>query len=339
MASSAAVAPSSSSLTRDPRPQAGRLPLKRGEIGYLEGSEQVQAQPEDDPNPLPARHPADYPPPPVSQGPLNGPPSEPANPETPSDEASGSIIGKRSLLRHRKLPKVMGIHFTTLALLCVQLLFFAGTIIGWVFTAMAISRGKFKPPPGQGNDPLSSADAGSSNIFVHVAFAVVALAQIVFLERRVFRVRAERYMHNHPGEMLPISLRRGISGQSPSVSIAPWSRPPLPTYAAALAASGVGTGDVEDVEIAQPPPPAYGKTRGSTLLQSGYLRNSLRVQAREHERDRRLSSTTERSDRPISFVSQDEEWEERQDADHARRIEEALAALHDARPVIASERI
>jgi len=230
---------------------------------------------------------------------------------------------------------MMGVHFTTLALLCLQLLFFVGTIVGWVFTALAISRGKLKPPPGQGGDPLSSADTGSSNIFVHVAFAVVALAQIVFLERRIFRARAEHYMHKHPGEMLPVSLRRGYSGPSPSVSIAPWSRPPLPTYAAALAASGVGTGDVEDAEIAQPPPPACGKTRGSRLLQSGYLRNSLRVQAREYE-DRRLSSTTERSDRPISFVSQDEDWEERQDADRARRIEEALAALEDPRPVIPS---
>src|SRR5712672_356982 len=303
MASSAAVASSSSSsLPLTPRPQADRLPFKRGEIGYVEGSQQVQVQPVDDPDPLPARHPADYPPPPVSQEPLSGPRSQPANSETLSDGASRSITGKRSFLRHRTLPKMMGVHFTTLILLCIQLLFFVGTIVGWVFTALAISRGKLKPPQGQGDDPLSSADTGSSNIFVHVAFAVVVLAQIVFLERRIFRARAERYMHKHPGEMLPVSLRRGYSGPSPSVSIAPWSRPPLPTYAAALAASGVGTGDVEDVEIAQPPPPAYGKTRGSTLLQSGYLRGSLRLQARAYEQDRRLSSTTERSDRPISFV-------------------------------------
>jgi hypothetical protein len=92
---------------------------------------------------------------------------------------------------------------------------------------------------------------------------------------------------------------------------------------------------VEDVVIAQPPPPAYGKTRGSTLLLAGYLRNSLRAQAREYEQDRRASGMSVRSDRPTSFVSQDEEWEVRRDADRARRIEEALAALeNNTRPVM-----
>jgi len=231
----------------------------------------------------------------------------------------------------------MGIHFTTLLWLCTQLCVFAGTIIGWVFAAMAISAAKNSAPsPGSGSDPnMSQPDSGSSNIFVHVAFALVVLAQLVLIERRVFRARAERYVFKHPGEMLPGSLQRAYSGSNPSISmaIAPWSRPPLPTYAAALAASGVGTGDVEDVVIAQPPPPAYGKTRGSTLVLSGYLRDSLRLQAREHEEDR-ASTTNERSDRPISFVSRDEEWEERRDADRARRIEEALAALEDSRPVL-----
>jgi hypothetical protein len=182
-------------------------------------------------------------------------------------------------------------------------------------------------------------ESGASHIFVHVAFAIVVLAQLVFIERRIFRVRAERYGSKHPGEMLPSSLRRGYAGpnNNASMPVAPWSRPPLPTYAAALASNGVGTGDVEDVVIAQPPPPAYGKTRGSTLLLAGYLRNSLRVQAREYEQDRRRASggMSVRSDRPASFVSQDEEWEVRRDADRARRIEEALAALeNNSRPVM-----
>jgi len=186
---------------------------------------------------------------------------------------------------------------------------------------------------------MSQPDSNSSSIFVHVAFALVALAQLVLIERRIFRARAERYVFKHPGEMLPGSLQRGYSGPNSSISmaIAPWSRPSLPTYAAALAASGVGTGDVEDAVIAQPPPPAYGKTRGSTLVLSGYIRNSLRLQAREHEEDRASITRSERSDRPISFVTLDEEWEERRDADRARRIEEALAALEDSRPVLELE--
>jgi hypothetical protein len=144
-------------------------------------------------------------------------------------------------------------------------------------------------------------------------------------------VRAERYVFKHPGEMLPTSLQRGQSVDA-AMPVAPWSRPPLPTYAAALASSGVGTGDVEDIDIAQPPPPAYGQTRGSTLILAGFLRNSLRAQAREYDHYRASTmSVRNGNDRPISFVSQDEEWEVRRDADRARRIEEALATLENSR--------
>lgn len=348
MASTAAMASTSSvTLTPGSRPQAGPLPAKRGELGFIEGvHEQEQAQPQAAvlSDPLPARHPADRRPPTPSQVPTNvapgnAAPSYSGSPQTPThtDTASTSIIGKRSFLGGKRLPKLMGVHFTTLLWLCTQLCVFAGTIIGWAFAAMAISSSKNSAPStGPGSDQnMSHPDSGSSNIFVHVAFALVALAQLVLIERRIFRARAERYVSKHPGEMLPASLQRGFPGRSPSISmaIAPWSRPPLPTYAAALAVSGVGTGDVEDAVIAQPPPPAYGKTRGSTLVLSGYLRNSLRLQARERE-DHRASITSERSDRPISFVSRDGEWEERRDADRARRIEEALAALEDSRPVL-----
>lgn len=343
MASTAAMASTSSTtLTQESGPQAGPLPTKRGELGFIEGvHEQEQMQPQTAvlSDPLPARHPADRRSPtpvqvPTIAAPGNVAPSHSGTPQTPTDTTSVIIVSKRSFLGHGRLPKFMGIHFTTLLWLCMQLCVFAGTIIGWVFAGMAISTAKNSAPsPGPESDPtVSQPDSGSSNIFVHVAFALVVLAQSILIERRVFRARAERYVFKHPGEMLPGSLQRGYSGSNPSISmaIAPWSRPPLPTYAAALAASGGGTGDVEDVVIAQPPPPAYGKTRGSTLVLSGYLRNSLRLQAREHEE----GNTNERSDRPISFVSRDEEWEERRDADRARRIVEALAALEDSRPVL-----
>jgi hypothetical protein len=348
MASTAAIASTSSTLlSQESRPQAGPLPFKRGEIGFVEGvHEQVEVQPQTAvaSDPLPARHPADRRSPAPEQDPPDPSPSHPETPpETPSDAASTSIVGKRSFLGRKKLPKYMGIHFTTLVLLCIQLFVFVGTIVGWVFASMAISRaGNKAPPPNTGGDQgqnVTQPDMSSSNIFVHVAFAVIALAQVVLIERRVFRVRAERYVFKHPGEMLPMSLRSGNSGPNASMSIAPWSRPSLPTYAAALAASGVGTGDVEDAIIAQPAPPAYGKTRGSKLLLAGYLRDSLRVQAREYEqRERRASSSSVRSDRPISFISRDGEWETRRDADRARRIEEALAALEDPRSVMGDER-
>jgi len=345
MASTAAMASTSSTtLTQESRLQAGPLPTKRGEIGFVQVvHEQERPQPQTAvlSDPLPARHPADRRSPTPSQVPTNAvprnaAPSHSGAPQTPTDTASTSIISKRSFLGRRRLPKPMGVHFTTLLWLGTQLCVFTGTIIGWAFAAMAISKNS-APSQGPGSDQnMSQPDMNSSSIFVHVAFALVALAQLVLIERRIFRARAERYVFKHPGEMLPGSLQRGYSGPNSSISmaIAPWSRPPLPTYAAALAASGVGTGDVEDAVIAQPPPPAYGKTRGSTLVLSGYLRNSLRLQAREHEGDRASVTRSERSDRPISFVTLDEEWEERRDADRARRIEEALAALEDSRPVL-----
>jgi hypothetical protein len=228
----------------------------------------------------------------------------------------------------------MGVQLGTLSLLVIQVLLLLGTILGWVFATMAIIHSKPKvtvpgPFDDQGSQP--QADSGSGGIFVHVAFTVMIVVQIAFIERRIFRVRAERYAFKHPGEMLPSLQQRQYSPANSAMPIAPWSRPSLPTYAAALVASGVATGDVEDVEIAQPPPPAYGKTRGSTLLLAGYLRDSLRIQAREYEQDHRVSSISERSDRPVSFQSRDEEWEDRREVDRARRIEEALAVLEEGR--------
>lgn len=166
-------------------------------------------------------------------------------------------------------------------------------------------------------------EGNTSSIFVHVVFAVGVLGQLLFLERRVYRVRAERYAYLHPGEILPTSRGRAMVGSN--MAYAPWHRPPLPTYAAALAQSGVGTGDVEDHIIAQPPPPAYGHTRGSTLLLAGFLRDSLRAQ-------RPTSAATNRTgishmSRPASYRSTDDQWEEIEDAERARRLEETLARL------------
>lgn len=336
MASTNALASSSMALPQEIRLQAGPIPSKRGEIGFVEGvHEQVQEPSQTiDQAPLPARHPADSRVPTLFQDPLNEAPPPSGTSPTPSDRSSITDVGKRSFLRHKRLPILMGVETTTFILLGAQLALFTGTVIGWVFAAIALSRNSMSnvPPPGVGpaNDKsMPQDDSGTSNIFIHVAFAVLVLVQLVLIERRIFRVRAERYAFKHPGEMPPNSLQRGRSVNT-AMPVAPWSRPPLPTYAAALASSGVGTGDVEDEAIAPPPPPAYGQTRGSTLILAGFLRNSLRAQAREYEQYR-ASAMSQGGDRPISFVSQDEEWEVRRDADRARRIEEALAALENPR--------
>jgi len=314
MASTDIVATSSATLAEESGLQAGPLPSKRGEIGFIDGLHAQSPAPDQLVNQetLPALHPADHPPPDSSAI-----PNEASLPSIPSDSSSTHSMDKRNCRWRKKLPKYMGIHSLTLLLLFVQILVFAGTIVGWVFATRALAVQQNAPPPPPGSGPGSTSDQNppdnSSSVFVHVAFAVVAIAQLGFLERRVYRLRAERYASKHPGEILPSSLSRGFPLADATIPVAPWSRPPLPTYAAALAASGAGTGDVEDAEIARPPPPAYGKTRGSTLILAGFLRNSLRIQVNE-------SRVSDHS-RPVSFLSRDEEWEERRSANLARRTE------------------
>jgi len=173
------------------------------------------------------------------------------------------------------------------------------------------------------NGAGNNSSGNGSTIFIHVVFAVVVLAQLLLLERRLFRLRAERYAYLHPGEMLPTSRRPANT----SMGISPWQRPSLPTYAAALNQSGHGTGDVEDHIIAVAPPPAYGQTRDSRLLLSGFLRNSLRAQrpvsmlSQISQRDETQEERQE--ERPLSYASH-ELW---QNASTARTVEEALATL------------
>lgn len=133
-----------------------------------------------------------------------------------------------------------------------------------------------------------------------------------------------------------------------AMAFAPWNRPPLPTYAAALAQSGFGTGDVEDNIIAVPPPPAYGHTRGSTLLLAGFMSENLRSQRmRERMRSDGVPVSARSSwvnvgydyasdddsdggrSRPVSYKSHDSSWEHTLDAHRALRLEETLARLEE----------
>jgi len=301
------------------------LPSKQGEIGYREDLHgQVESASDGSVSPLPARHPADRDSPPVI--------SSDAPTTTLADDASSntSLRSKNSLISFfkPKLPSYGGIRLVSLLVFIFQLLLLGGTIAGWILGI------KFMNKKIQGAQHGEDMQISSSSIFVHVAFVIAVFGQLVFLERRLFHLRAERYCYLHPGEMLPTSIRRS-SGTSITrglgMGFAPWNRPPLPTYAAALAQNGYGTGDVEDHIIAAPPPPAYGNTRGSTLLLSGFLRDSLRAQRPSSQGSdmsqhagRRVSQSNER---PMSYTSRDEVWEEMSDAERSRRLEETLAAL------------
>jgi len=308
------------------RSQAEALPSKRGEIGYVEGVHNLDQRREGmvsaDGIPLPERHPADR-----DHNPPLSRPAEPANPPPPSSSHNAPSSRKTfDFLKPRK--SFGGVQLSTLLIFAAQLFVLGGTIAAWVFVTQVLRRMSKKDqglPAGQ-----------YSPIFVHVVFVIVVIGQLVFLERRLFRLRGERYSHIHPGEVLPRHATIPVHPDT-AIAFAPWNRPPLPTYAAALAQSGVGTGDVEDHLIAAPPPPAYGNTRGSTLLLAGYLRESLRAQ-------RPLSATSQGSTpastptgRPLSYSSRDGQWEEIHDADRTRRLEETLDRLESAQPSYSPE--
>jgi hypothetical protein len=237
-------------------PQAGPLPTKRGEIGFMEdggvhGFTNTHDNDDDLTFSLPARHPADrdYQSPPSTQ------PTQTVGDTRTVDESLSNNKRLFGRLRTKKVPSIGGLQPTTLFLFTIQLLAFGGTIALWVFAARRMKA-----------DSVFQNSVESLTAFIHVMFVVGALAQIVFLERRLYRLRGERYQHVH-GNLLPRRRRsRAPSTSASIISAAPWNRPPLPTYAAVLAQSGVGTGDVEDNLIAIPPPPAYGIVRDSTLL-------------------------------------------------------------------------
>ncbi|KAL0069118.1 hypothetical protein AAF712_003804 [Marasmius tenuissimus] len=319
---------SSSTTPEESRPQAGPLPLKRGEIGFQEElhGQAVGGQTGSSPEPvLPARHPEDRENVPTtttttsdSAQSSTNPPSATSPSPLPAASSSTSTLNK--ILTKPKKVSYGGVTLSTLLAFSIQLIMLLATISGWIVSTILLDR-KHRNESDDGNSTQQGAI--SSSIFIHVVFAIATLGQLLFLERRLFRVRAERYAYLHPGEILP--SHRGRRRLDPSVALSPWNRPPLPTYAAALAQSGTGTGDVEDHIIAQPPPPAYGNTRGSTLLLSGFLNANLRAQRPSSVHS--ANSATSGTDRPLSYRSTDSEWEVVQDVRRAQRLEETLATL------------
>jgi len=335
---------SSSAAAPESRPQAGPLPRKRGEIGYnddLKTPDPESGSGASTPTALPERHPEDR----NAAAPTadsTAPASDSEAPSTVSPSSSTDSLSKKKrllcFLHPKKVPSYGGLRLTTLLLFAFQVLLVAGTITGWYFAVSHLSTmtggSSSSSDPSNTNSTNGTLGNASTAIFIHVVFGVITLVQLLFLERRVFRLRAERYSFVHPGEILPSARRRALA--EPSLGFSPWGRPPLPTYAAALAQSGVGTGDVEDHLIAAPPPPAYGNTRGSTFLLSGFLRDSLRATrpvsaqttaSQGGNRDTLTTPMSERSERPLSYRSVDEEWEAVQNAERARRLEETLSTL------------
>jgi len=323
--SSTGIPASTSAVEEESQRQAGPLPLKRGEIGYVEDAprerEEREAAEAENTEVLPRGHPADRV---SSPSPIPAATERAPQPTQTPDDISNDATSTHSLIKLTFLNRQdisschwHGIHLLSLLSLAALVLLFIGTITAWILIALLVLK-----PRGAAKNSLDM-----STILVYVVFMIVVCVEALLLERSIFRVRAERFAHKHPGEVLPTS-RRTASMQSTILSAAPWNRPSLPTYAAVLASSGTQTGDVEDSEIVQLPPPAYGNLRNSRLLLTSFLRRSLQAQAREVGADRE----SRLSERPISYSSRDDEWE-RQDAARARAVEEALGQLAEAPPI------
>ncbi|CCL98855.1 uncharacterized protein FIBRA_00861 [Fibroporia radiculosa] len=346
------------------RPQAGPLPSKRGEIGFREDL-QCQAESSQASSAstisvtIPARHPADTPLPPLptsspltaspttstALNPSDAPTSSDAErsprPTSPSTASLNSTNKLTSFFNGKHIPIIWGLRITTLSVFFLQAAILGGTIAGWVVLINHL-QATASATQGMNQSQNNGLTMDSALIFVYVAFGITTLVQIVFLERCIFRLRAERWAYIHPGEVLP--TRRGGRGfgnspRHPTIAFVPWNRPPLPTYAAALAQSGVGTGDVEDHMIAVPPPPAYGDRHASTLLLAGAIPDRLR-RVRDSansaaslswvEVRRTSQGNMEQSDsRPVSYMSHDPDWEERLNADAAARLEEQLTQMEE----------
>ena len=296
------------------RPQADPLPSKRGEIGYIE-----EVEPRAPTNNLHSLNAHDLSTR-LSVDRIHSPVSPdavipPAQSEVTTCPSSNQLSSTASIAKPNGMldffkpqgpPAFGGLRLYTLLIFALQLTLLGGTITAWAFTSkrltMMVAEKKHSTPFEQ-----------PTAIPVHIIFVVIVFVQLVLLERLLFRLRGERYNYVHHGEILP--RHRDTPRSSMTSTLAPWNHPSPPTYATALSQSGAATGDVEDHLIAGSPPPAYNNTRGSTLVLSGFPRNSLG----------RESGT----DRPLSYISRDEQrpGDQVQNAERVRRLEEITDRL------------
>ncbi|KZV81320.1 hypothetical protein EXIGLDRAFT_385882 [Exidia glandulosa HHB12029] len=327
---------STASSSRGPQlSEAGPLPRKVGEFGYPSSASLHQPESEADITEsaeLPARHPADRPDPVQPPSRTQPTPAQSTAAGSSTTSLQSTIPPKRSGLLYRLRssrapPLFWGLHGPAVIRFVLILFMICGTITGWALTAGRLGDANARNDNGTAakNDMLAQM-AGTMGIFVHVAFAVALLIELVFIERAIFQLRAERWLYKHPGEALPLHRGgRGSSAGGVGMNYAPWNRPPLPTYASALGYRG--TGDPEDDAIAAPPPPAYGNTRGSVLLLSNALRRISHLSQQMSPRTPRDFEQIPES-RPVSYVSAaHDDPETRSAAERARQLEVTLARL------------
>jgi len=190
----------------------------------------------------------------------------------PASASTSSIDKTTRVTKSKPVKLVYGVRISTLLFFVAQFMVFAMFVVAWALTTKKVTdmvKGGRQVPGGL-----------AAMVLLHGAFLFSIIGQLIFLERRVYLLRAERYAHKHAGELLPRYNCNSTQTREDDLNVSyyPWNRPSLPTYAAVLSQSGYATGDSDDHLIAIPPPPAYGNTRNSTLLLSGTLSFTPEVQ-------------------------------------------------------------
>ncbi|KAF8327467.1 uncharacterized protein EI90DRAFT_3156220 [Cantharellus anzutake] len=272
-------------------PQGGSVPSKTGGLGSITGEHEHHYSSVDPPGSIPSAaeveamvlrpHPAESSvrlPLPASSSSTSLPHSYSTSPPSDYSTSSGNLLNYLLAKSGRTVHQshVFGVHLSTILRLAFIIFALIGIVVGWVLTIMLVEYLRKNPNTNTSNDNTAVSDSSTTQsvVFIHIAFAIIALLLLILLERTIFIARAQRYSMLHP-EVVSASLGDRLGTTAASIPLAPWARPPLPTYAAAIGYRG--TGDVEDEEIMGPAPPEYGNTRGSTLLLSGPASAALRM--------------------------------------------------------------
>jgi len=260
--------------------------------------------------------------------------TSPAGQSSTSLAPSATSVSSISRIRKKFIPSpkpskhLWGMAPRTLCKFFLLFFFLAGVCAGWGIAINANAKGSGSLFGGGGGMNVV--------VFVHVAFSVIVLTQLLFIERTIFRLRAERFSFLHPEAELPTTRHPFGRSRAIGLAFAPWQRPPLPTYAAALRAAPTATGDVEDQEIARmvaigrgDVPPTYGNTRGSTLLAYGLGAGPLanhRISGSSQRTTASRAPSNGGGSRPVSYG----ESQQIEDALRAVKLEESLSRLEAA---------
>lgn len=184
----------------------------------------------------------------------------------PAPRPDGSLRGRLSWALRSTEPnkRLGGICNNTISRICYLVLIVGVLAAAWVLSVRAI---EMSPDPNQNGEQEGPGSSLSSTVFIHIVFAISTLALLITLYQTVLQVLAERRAFAHPHDVLP----RYNTYEADSDNYAPLRTRMRPLWLSGTLREG-RTAPAVDADVPAmvgPPPPAYGRTRGSTLLLKG----------------------------------------------------------------------